>query len=71
MYEEIGTYGVEVVSVSWEKPKRGGYFYARIWNRKDPQYAVKCPCRHRTEKSALLCGRKIIKRKTTNGLLSD
>lgn len=56
MFREIGDYCIKAAEVSWEKPRRGGYCYARIWHRRDPQHAVKCGHRHREASAALKCG---------------
>jgi hypothetical protein len=56
VFREIGDYCIEVAEVSWQKPKPGGYCYARIWHRKDPQRAAKCSHRHREPGAALKCG---------------
>lgn len=53
---EVGDFLVGVGNVHWMKPRMGGYFYARIWRRTDPQMVVKCEHRHRTPGSALKCG---------------
>jgi len=61
MFAEVGPYCVAVASVSWMKPKLGGYHYARIWHRRDPLRIVKCGHRHRTPGGALKCGKKYVR----------
>jgi hypothetical protein len=60
-FDEIGDYCIAVGQVSWEKPRRGGYCYGRVWTRRDPQKVVKCLHRHREPAAALACVRAYVR----------
>ncbi len=60
-FAEIGEFCIGVGRVEWMAQKRGGYCYARIWRKSDPQMVVGCNHRHRTPGGALKCGRSYVR----------